>query len=611
MVNTKNSFNPARLLPSVALAFATIGGAPVYAFQIDTGNSDIEMRWDNAVRYNAGWRMENTNPAFANAYNYDETENKFKKNDMVTNRLDLLSELDFTYKREYGFRVSGALWAENAYSSKSKAGSPLTDSTWGPFAPPSNYGPSGTYSPYAKRYLTGSSGEFLDAFVFGGIELGDTSLKFRVGQHNVYWGEAFFTVSNSIAAAQGPIDTIKAATSPGAEAKELFMPLNQISASLGLSNTLSINAQYLLDWKPYRLVPGGTYFALGTNSDGLAPCANVIPTAFPGASCLSSLDAITPGRDGGDYGLALRWNPDWFDNGTLGFYYRKYDEKLPWNTTQFSGAGPMTDQGNLGVRLVYARDTELWGFSLSKNVGPVNVGAEVSYRHNTALNSVAGYIVGSGGTDPNTLAMTVLPLGSTPSYAAAEGARGDTWHALINGVYLLPKTALWEGGTLQGEISYQKLDNVTKNSNLFYSMAYACKNGYLLGGLSAGARNKGDSCATDSAWSLNLAFAPEWNEVLPGVSLSMPTSLAYGIKGNAATLGGTNEGAYNYSIGLKAKYHTVYEFGLAYNDSHTDYKAGPSAFNASGVGSVAYSQNGSGAVQNNHGWLSFTFKTSF
>lgn len=594
---------------SLAVALALFGSVSANAFNIDTGNPDIDMRWDNSIRYNAGWRMEGVNSHFAKAFGSDETETRFGRGDMVTNRLDLLSEFDFRYQRNFGFRVSAALWSENAYGSSSKTNPALDAMATAAYGAPvqSNYGPGGKYSSYAKHYLTGNSSEFLDAFVFGSFQLGQTSLKIRAGQHNVYWGDALYTIANGISAGQGPIDTIKAATSPGAEAKELFMPLNQISAQWQFSDEVAINAQYLLDWKPFRLVPGGTYFSSG--GDGLAPCASVLPAAFLSGTCLSSLDAITPGRNGGDYGLALRWTPEWIGDGTMGFYYRKYDEKLPWNGIQYSGAGPMTNLENLGLRLVYARGTELFGVSMSKSIAGVSVGAELSYRKNTALNSAAGYVIGSGGTDPNTFAMSILPLTTAPSYSAAEGARGDTWHGVLNGIYLLPKTALWESGVLQGEISYQRLDKVTKNANLFYSTDHACKHGYLLGGIAPGALKKGDGCSTRDAWTMSVGFTPQWAQVLPGWDLDMPTSLTYGLKGNGPTIAGGLEGAYNWSIGLKAKYRSAYEFGLAYVDAHTDYKTGVNP--GSGFGQVptgATSANGS--VQNNHGWLSFTFKTS-
>ena len=37
--------------------------------------------------------------------------------------------------------------------------------------------------------------------------------------------------------------------------------------------------------------------------------------------------------------------------------------------------------------LIYKDDVDLWGISLAKNIGGVSVGAELSYRDNTPLNS--------------------------------------------------------------------------------------------------------------------------------------------------------------------------------------------------------------------------------
>lgn len=611
----------------VAMVCAGVGSSSAYAFSIDTGNSDIEMRWDNTVRYNAGWRMENPNSHFANIASNDETEGRFEKGDLVTNRLDLFSEFDFVYQRNYGFRVSGALWSEHAYNDKSETNPALT-AAYGPLAPMSNSGASRRYSSYAKSYVTKGSFEFLDAFVFGNFNVGNTSLKLKLGQHNVYWGEALYTIADGVSAGQGPLDTIKAATSPGVEAKELFMPINQLSAQWQLSDVVSMIAQYQLDWKPYRLVPGSTYF--GPSDGGGNPLGSdpLCASATVGGGCIKSLGAVTPGRNGGDFGLALRWSPTWID-GTLGFYYRKYDEKLPWSATQLQGGlAGLRNPANLGVRLSYARGTELYGMSLNKAIGGISVGTEVSYRKNTALNTISGFFVGSGEANttgvtqvaPGVFAPTFflspgasLSLGTTPGYSAVEGARGNTWHALVNGIWLLPKTALWDGGTLQGELAYQRLDRVTKNANLFYSEDYACKKGYMPGGITAGSRDKDDGCSTKDSLAFNMGFTPEIPQVLPGWDLSIPTSFSYGLMGNSPTLGGAAEGAYKWSVGVKAKYQARYEFGLAYNDSNADYNTQLGSAANGGVpgAQVVSTTTTSSASANNRAWLSLTFKTTF
>jgi hypothetical protein len=61
----------------------------------------------------------------------------------------------------------------------------------------------------------------------------------------------------------------------------------------------------------------------------------------------------------GEWGLAGRWSPAWLD-GTLGFYYRNYADKLP--QVFLTRTGP----NNAGVyNLIYADNIDLFGVSLA------------------------------------------------------------------------------------------------------------------------------------------------------------------------------------------------------------------------------------------------------
>ena len=111
---------------------------------------------------------------------------------------------------------------------------------------------------------------------------------------------------------------------------------------------------------------------------------------------------------------------------------------------------------------------------------------------------------------------------------------------------------------------------------------------------------------------MSVAFTPQWAQVLPGWDLDLPVNLTYGLKGNGPTIGGGNEGTYNWSIGLTAKYGTNHTFSLAYIDSHANYKTENGALTGNGQGVIANGNAASyGGLQNDHGWLSFTYKTSF
>src|SRR4029077_9296430 len=99
---------------AVACALAAAGSA--HAFEIDTGNPDVAMRWDNTIRYNVGVRAQSQDSAILGNPNFDDGDRNFSNGSIVTNRLDLLSEFDFVYQRKYGFRTSFAGWADGAYS---------------------------------------------------------------------------------------------------------------------------------------------------------------------------------------------------------------------------------------------------------------------------------------------------------------------------------------------------------------------------------------------------------------------------------------------------------------------------------------------------------------
>ena len=114
--------------------------------------------------------------------------------------------------------------------------------------------------------------------------------------------------------------------------------------------------------------------------------------------------------------------------------------------------------------------------------------------------------------------------------------------------------------------------------------------------------DKNDGCATKDVLLLNVNFTPQWLQVYPGVDLSAPMSIGYGLYGNGATLGGGNEGAATWAIGLEANVRQKYQFGIRWNDSKAGYNTAANG--------VVTTTNGN-AVQKNHGWLAMTFKTTF
>ena len=149
-----------------------------------------------------------------------------------------------------------------------------------------------------------------------------------------------------------------------------------------------------------------------------------------------------------------------------------------------------------GYRAVYAENTKLAGVSFDGSIGQWAVGGEVGYHMDTGLKS-------------------------TGFAFAEDGARGDTWHALVNGIYLLDRGALWDTGNLVLELSYDRLDDVTENEDLFVRIDRAtCTIGR--GGPPGSWK---DNCATKDAWGLSIRFAPQWLQVLPSLDVDAAAQL--------------------------------------------------------------------------------------
>jgi len=541
-----------------AAAMLLTPGLVAHAFELDTGNPDLAVRWDNTVRYNYGNRVEGRDPKIGNSAVSDEGTYSFDKGQTVTNRLDLLSEFDITYRKRYGARVSGAAWYDAAYgdTSRSNPNAPL------------NTIPSyinHQYSGYTKRFYGGPSGELLDAFVFGGVDVGEVPVNAKLGRHSLYWGESLFLGGNmhSVAYAQNPLDLQKGFATPGVEAKELFRPLNQVSAQAQLTEDLSVAGQYMLEWDSYRYPEGGTYlgpvdFAFnGPDRQFLSPALGFATRGNPSEP-----------KQRGEGGLSTRWSPQWLD-GTMGFYWRHYADKLP--QTFITQAGRNISRYNL----IYADDIDMYGVSLAKNLWGISFGGELSYRHNTPLNS------------------TVLGIApGLPEQGETKGPRGDTYHGLINAVGVVPKTPLFDTANWAVELTWSQWAKVTSGANLFYAEGFAPCVG----------RDKWDGCTTKNYVGMSLGFTPTWFQVWPGVDLSMPLSYAIGLSGNAATIFGGNQHNGNYSIGLGVDVRQKYRFDLKYIDYLGDYRSNATAVTT---------QNGFTTLLKDRGFVSLTFKTTF
>ena len=606
---------------AVSLALAAVFATPLsaVAFEIDVGNPDIEMRWDNTFRYNLGSRVQKQSDAILRAPNNDDGDRNFSKGSLVTNRLDILTEFDFIWKKNYGARVSAAGWYDAAYGSLDNTNN-VTSNTLVNGLPVA-----GVLSPFAKRYAKGVSGEWLDAFVFANVDVMGIPVSVKAGQHTVFWGDSLLLggALHSVSYAQNSLDIWKGLATPGAEAKELFRPKGGLTLQAQPLKDLSIAGQWFYNWQAVRYPESGTYLTvndgLNFGGDSLILGANPFAAAVPGAPALLrawNANTVAPSRTSGslgDWGLSARWSPDWLD-GTLGFYYRNGTDiqpqilltqgfaALPAGTCTAIGGivvapgaciinrnatnvADLTQKGRAGTySTAYGNNIHFFGVTLAKNLGGVSVGAELSYRQNMPLSSDIVPVLPAPlvASTPGSIATTAVPTSGTP------GALGDTYHGLINGLWTASKNPFFDTASFQAELTWMQWGKVTQNNAVFKG-----RDNY--NGLDRVSRN---------FVGLGLNFTPTWYQVLPGVDLLAPMSWARGIHGNAAVTSGGNEDAGNFAVGIAADIYSKYRIDLKYTGYFGEYSTNP-------VTGGAAVFNGTNASLSDRGWVSLTLKTTF
>ena len=207
MHNNKNQGFTVSRYTLLASAILAASMPTAQAVELDTGNPDWTARIDNTIKYNYGVRTESADKRMLGTPNNNDGDYNFRKSGTnITNRVDLLTEMDVVYKNAMGFRVSAASWYDKAYDNTGSNSNPFVngnDSRSGLVANDPRLAPvtndnvgfgSPHLSNYAQRYYSGPSGEILDAFVFYSTEVGEESLfSAKAGQHNVLGARPFST----------------------------------------------------------------------------------------------------------------------------------------------------------------------------------------------------------------------------------------------------------------------------------------------------------------------------------------------------------------------------------------------------------------------------------
>lgn len=182
-------------------------------------------------------------------------------------------------------------------------------------------------SPLAQGRV-GSGAIMLDHYLTGRFELDSMPLTVRLGRQVISWGESTF-IPNGINVIN-PADVSRLRT-PGSELREALLPVYALDASISLTDKLSLEAIWLMEFRHMEIDPAGTYFS---TNDFASPGGSQVFLGFGALSDLKGLGAIPRGPDRrpanlDQWGLAMHYLATSLNHTDFGLYYLKYSSRLP------------------------------------------------------------------------------------------------------------------------------------------------------------------------------------------------------------------------------------------------------------------------------------------
>ena len=487
----------------------------------------LKISWDNTLKYSNGFRVVGQNPALIdssvnhNVGNLDDGDRAFHGG-LISNRLDLLTEIDVQYG-SFGVRASGAAWGDSAYLGKSHNTSPQT---WNAISVPYNKFPAGT------RDLVLGHAELLDAFAFGKVNLGPSTLSFRGGQYAMQWGESLFFGMNGIAGGMAPIDVLKLLSVPNAQFKEIIRPVPQVSFQLQFNPSFAIGAYYQLGWSQTRLAPAGSYYSIADLLDAgaermvVGPPAGPVPGWQPTAFWRSR-DMYA--KDWGQFGVQIKMRPG--RGWDIGIYGTQYHDKTAQLHLAPERNVDMPANGKIGEFFwVFPEGIKAFGVSATKSFGVFNFAGELSTRINAPL------VAGAAVVPP--IPGFTFDNRDNPLYAT-----GKTVHGQISWLATLGPNFISKEASFLGEIAWNSVVSIDKNPAVI------------------------DPNTTKHAVGLRMVYEPMYRQKLPGMDISFPFGLAYFPMGKSQAIMnfGPDKGG-DFNVGVNFSYLDAWRFGIAYTN---------------------------------------------
>ncbi len=589
---------------------ASFVAMPALAGEFEIGA--FEGTFNSQISLGAGWRMSEMEPILVTPGNApgfgtastgtaDDGDLNFKDGDIYSLILKGVHDLELR-NGDFGLFVRAKYW----YDQELENGSRPHGNSANAYTPNTELEMSG-FDDFAQA----SGIELLDAFIYNTFYLGESRapLDVRLGRQVVSWGESTFIQNgvNSI----NPID-VSAFRRPGAEIKEGLLPVSMVTIAAGVTDALSIEAFYQLEWEKTVIDGCGTYFS--TNDVGATGC-NVVTVLnavsdqlnMAGGAFVTRLPDIEPDDDG-QYGIGIRYFAEKLAGSEFGIYYLTYHSRTPYlggfTSTNPTLGGPPNAPfipgnplgGNPQYFAEFPEDIELFGASFATNFAGFAISGEVSYRPD--------YPVQINATEILTAALGYAPFSTVTPIVLAAG-----FGIPVSGYDELPFTqaqvtfirfidqvmgasrlsiAAEFGGNWVGSLPDQSVQRYGRNT--IYGMGsftpiplsalgiplpgdLTCEGFFPPPGFedvlptivpNTNTTNcTNDGYVTDSSWGYRIRAGLAYNDVFAGINLTPSLAWSHDVDGYSPNTN-FNEGAKALTLSLAAEYLNRYTGSLAY-----------------------------------------------
>ncbi|MBT9529346.1 MAG: DUF1302 domain-containing protein, partial [Pseudomonas sp.] len=427
-------FAPAKAGFALAGLLPLLVAGQVQAVEFSFADDEIAGSIDTTVSYGQLWRVQGQDKN-----NDDINANDGNRNfdtGLVSEVFKVTTDLEATYQN-YGAFVRGTAFYDTQIMDKRNDYYDANN----PGQPSQNYPRDSSFT-YETRHTAGRNAEILDAYVYGNWDIAEKPVTARFGKQVFNWGEGLFYRGG--VNTTNPVDAAKFRL-PGAELKEVLIPVEAFNVSVGLTDNLSADVFYQFNFKETAVDPVGTYFSetdlfadggntayrdfSGTAAEALIPAYTAIgngqgalgallPTAqaaglyqqgvnFSDGNIMrvAKVDSDINAKNDGQFGTSFKYIAEEWNSTEFGAYFVNYHAKEPVISANLNGytgvdlaaltpviggaaaggAATLDVLGAVRAQREYVEDIRMLGLSFNTTVDETSVFGELAYRPNNPI----------------------------------------------------------------------------------------------------------------------------------------------------------------------------------------------------------------------------------